>query len=599
MKMKVLPLLFCFLVSVCAAQKFDNDMSNEGKGLFYGNVSLKKTQLKFVCKSLVPEKFKYPGFFTDATEGQIYLEESEKLISVKSCDAKLKDEAVNSTSGSFVRLAEYKGRRGFYSPTHHTFGDRLQFFKTKRPGFSAEKVIAKLNALGLMKNENVKTSGGGFNILYDRLFINDEDETKMLVIWCDKDKVYANYLSNQGTWQLAQPKIIHEDVTCTDQDGKKTKRTIDGATDKSTLITELSSSFYNGAYYICYSLSTWEGSPCFNMNLASVHIMKLNANLDAEQRLQIPSEISNEYRLFATDLQVQMLRNKNTFFAVIQSPNVGSDKIFLQSFNADLSPKTELLYLSAKAKMYPDLAALSLNDEGMFLSWKENNGDLTSVVTVNVAADGIPSVPVKVMSYKKGKFLSDMKTSVEGAELFYHFLVDENDEISYQKYSVSVPQFYVDLKSKLTPENWKSNVYIVEADELVKETDKEIAEKKLLSFKRTLSQSEYGTKERLLATDNELLIKKFTEIQQKSKKAYTISIYYDDYKVARYISAFLEQGKDGKGPETYAIYFDDEGKILIEMKTDAAGKVLYGKEARARKFADAFDLKHPYDEFQK
>ena len=631
-------ILLLTLPFMSISQEFDDYMSIKGKGLYFYEVIPKHATLKLISKKEIDKCLQYADFYEDEFDKNLYLKTWEKALNVK----EIKDleqekkaglnaskgnwpagiESINIVSETDEVFSEFVAQESFYPynsfitrdkdlpglhfkmPQHHTFGDRLQALNPNRPGFNVDKVLYKLNTLGLEKSQYVKCQGGGFNIIYDRLFINDEDENKLLVIWLNNDRVYANFLSNSGEWEFATPKIIHTDITCTGKDGETLARNLDGYTDKSTLITELNCIKSGDKYYVGYSITSWESTPCFFSNLASCHLLLLDKNLDVEKSVQIPSSFTNnDYKIFASDSQMKIYSNNDTICVVIQSPNTGNDKLFVQCFDKNLQKLGRMMYLSCSSNTYADLIPVIDVPYGFFVTYKEKRKNTIDIYTQFISLSGGALQPSSVYSLpKSGNFrvLSYyMKKDTDG-NFAYYFVIEDTKtrKVFLYQYQLTFADFWKTMNYKITAENWRSDQEILEIDKLVKQTDLSISQNKLNSYKKNVEEgvNKYAW------VNHEFVILKYSEDYKWKTNSLNKTVYYGPDGAVRHVKIDVQEMSKDKTTQTrkdkILVYFNSDGVKIWEIRTDLEGKIYtdqYG--VRSEKYLYNLKLSNPFEEF--
>jgi len=643
-KMRIFKILFSlsFLLTfniILLSQNYDDYMSQEGVGLYFRNLIPNRAEMKLISKTELSSGFEYAGFYEDILNKKLYLKIWDKAININDLkDVDLKknknlnriqytepeviDESIKMESVSdmedekvsleksaayhpFVKLSYLIPDLSVEIPQHHTIGNRLQSISGSRSGLDLDAVLYKLNSLGLKEYEQVNTKNGGFNILYDRLFINDEDESKFLVIWLNNDRIYANFLSNAGEWEFSEPKIVHKDIICHNKNGEIYSRDLSGTTDKSTLVTELNSIKYGDKYYIGYSLNSWESSPCFGGNLASCHISLLNSRLEVEKTVQIPSDFNNENeKRFASDLQMKMYMNNDTICAVIQSPNVGEDKLFVQCFDKNLGFMGSMMYLSCKSSTFSNLIPVVNVPNGFLITYKEIRKSTEDIYTQFIGNQNSAFKPLSVLSLAKSGNLRVVSTYMQknSDNLDYYFVISDRSKgktYLYQ-YQLTLVDYWTFLNYKIDADNWKSNKEIVEINTLVKQTEANIIQKRLNVY--NLDFNEHVNK--LVYVNKAFGIMKFTENYKDKNLQKNTSFYYDNDLNIRLAQFRLEETTEERTPvkriNYIQVYFNSDGKKIWEIRTDQDGKIYTDeRDVRSVKFLYNYQINKPFDEFHR
>lgn len=606
------------IATLLHAQLYDDYSSNDGVGLYFNNVIPKNAVVTQVLKTELSETFKYAEFYEDIYTHKLYLHDNTDILSLDDIFKKQQPvQANNNTTYTVMDIPSSQANQFINQnntlpltleiPQHHGFSPRLQAIRPKRPHFQLNAVLEAMNSLGLEKSIEVKTKGGGFNMIYDRLFINDEDEKKMLVIWLNNNRVYANFLSNEGKWQFAEPKIIHNDIVCTENNGTTLRRELDGTSDKATLITELNCIKSGDSYYVGYSISTWEASQCFVKNIASCHLSILDSKLQITKSVQIPDNFSSLSKdIFATDFQMKIHKNNDTICAIIQSPNVGTDKLFIQCFDKKLKPIRNMMYLSNTSNTYEDLIPVVPTSKGNFICYKESRKNSYELVTQFIGNNGTATLPVRLFSIDKNdnKIISSVYMQKDKNDnLYYYFILYDltTKKTELQSYKYSVSQFWNDLQYSITTDNWKSDKDIMTVDKICKATNDNISNHVDTEYKRAVND-EYT---KYAYVDNSLSITKYSikinrDRLQKSSK-FSIDIFYDEHNVMRKAEILLNGYFEGEQLyDTILVYYNSDGNKIWEMRTNHEGKVFTSKkEVNSNKYLRKIKFDNPFEDFHK
>lgn len=642
-KKLLLSSLMCLIYVVLSAQKFDTYSKNDGVGLYFEKSTPKHGSLKLVWQKEISNDYRFAIFYENHLTHKLYLKNGKKIAGadeikitpasptvgrlddpitralasaggsgdteVEKMIATLesyKDVYENNDPSVFIKQSKLIPGLVLEMPQHHLAEARLQAMSASRPNFKLDLILKKLNGLGLERFKKVPKKSGDTNTEYDRLFINDEDENQLLVIWLSNNQVFANFLSNSGEWLFAEPKIIHKEVICHDGDGKTYERNLNGNVDLSTLITELNAVKWGHYYYVGYSLNSWQSGPCLGGNIATCHLLRLNKGLDVEKAVQIPSAFTSDSEIFAIDFQMKIYANRDTICAVIQSPNSGSDKLFVQNFDHDLNPLQSLHYLTCTSDNFSDLVPVLRIPNGFLLTYKEKKNTSIDFYTQFIDNLGTPSLPVKVYTCPHTASLYPLAYHVQKTEqgkLFYHFVIKNNktDKTYLYKYETDVTTYFKQLNYKINLSSWKTDPEIVEIDKFVQQTDQQILNKVLSGFGREAS----AQVKKQAYTNKSLDILKYIETKQESAGYQKrTSVYYNTNQVIRMIRIDFNKIIQGQVQpivnEKYLLYYTADGKLIWQVYINSKGEAFTEDiELALKTLLSGFDLSKPFEEFHK
>ncbi|MFK8007636.1 MAG: hypothetical protein AB8H03_14750 [Saprospiraceae bacterium] len=608
--------LFLFIVVSVSAQNFDNYMSNEGKGLYFKSDQPKPAQLVQKKSTPLGNKYQYGKFYFSPAEDILYLAAERNVINVDNLKNKKSNKVIaeapmvmeemveaespmSSYQNGFVKSSNKVSRPAFTIPKPHNSPDEIQILRDRKGKFDQNKVKRSLNQLGLKKRERLTTAMGGFNNAYDRLFINDEDPEKFLIIWLNNNRIYANFLSNEGEWLLDNPKVVHEEVKFQKKDGTIYQRNVDGFSDKTTHLKELNSFKVGDKYYIGYSMSAWESRSLFGGNIGTVHVSILNENLDIEKTVQIPSTlIEGNDKQFASDLQAKIHLHNETIYCIIQSPNTGQDKLYVQCFDKKLNPKTQLLYLSNNSKTYGSTIPVLKLASGLLINYWQGRKNGRGLYSLLIGKNGEINDPVLVYNLPSNgvrRYASSYTLRKVANNLEYHFLFKEDKKTIYEVHQISENDLMQKINYEINKDNWKMDFRIKEVEELTQKIDAKIMSKDYSIFKK---ENEY------LPTKTAYVTKEF-EIEKlymdkKSKQGTSImEVYYDENALLRFIKVdkTSTSTRTRNQSEKVWIYFDDQGQQFWQKRESEKGTEYEERKIRTGRFIRNTKLLTPFDEF--
>jgi hypothetical protein len=622
-------LLFSFLCLTTLnvlSQSVDSYTSNEGRGLYFDAERMlpKSANLKFMSKKEVPKPLLYGDFYEDPFTNKVYLytgsdvmaveefkspgqlaDKGQKVVEMVTISQGTVDEGGNYHNYGFVRTERNYEGTALRLPQHHLFPRRLQAVDPKR-NIRLTKVLDQLNSLGLTPNRHVTTKSGGFNVIYDRLFINDEDADKFLVIWLKEDRLFANFLTNDGQWVLPEPKVIHKDITVYDDNGQALNRKFDGSTDKSTLVTELSCIKSGDGYYIGYSINSWESTTGFSWNISTCHVSLLSKTLEVLASQQIPNMVakSDRTRPFASDLQMQLVKNNDMLYAVIQSPNVGRDKLFVQCFDKNLQPRTSLNYLSNNSQTYANLVPVVRLKDGVLITYKQKRGNRTDVFTQLIDDQGYAHLPVSIYEMPDGgnEYIASVHVSMDKNKVLHYYLKINDRKLgnSYlYQYQISLDDYTKALKYEIRPENWKEDKLVREANAISDAINKAIEKNGFPVFKKLYNESLLKT----AYADSALIIRKFVTLNKQKEYSQENTYYYDQQGTVRKVVILLKIAPGSSlrtKPGIYTVYYNQDGKKLWEIKENEDGTFVFGeKDVDSKRLLYDIKINDPFSEFHK
>jgi hypothetical protein len=603
-------------------------MSNEGKGLYFNSDQPKPAQL--LQKKLTPlsKEYQYGKFYFSPAEDILYLVGERKVMNVdnlknkKSNEVKkaapaemeemvevaespmeemeVEDSPISSYQNGFVKSSNKVSRPAFTIPKPHTSPDEIQILRDRKGKFDQNKVKRSLNKLGLKKMERLTTSTGGFNNAYDRLFINDEDPEKFLIIWLNNNQIYANFLSNEGEWLMDKAKVIHEEVKYQKKDRTIYQRNINGFSDKNTQLKELNSIKVGDKYYIGYSLSSWESRSLFGANIGTAHVSILNENLDIEKTVQLPATLKEgDDKQFASDLEAKIYLHKETVYCIIQSPNSGNDKLFVQCFDKQLNPKTRLLYLSNKSKTYGSTIPVLKLESGLLINYWQGRKNGRGLYSLLIENDGKINDPVLVYNLPSNavrRYASSYtlrKTANNNIE--YHFLLKEDKKTTYEVHQISESDLMKKINYEINKDNWKMDFRIKEVDEISQKIDAKIQREGYSVFKK---ENKY-IPNKTAYVSKEFLIEKLYMDKKSEQGTSIMEVYYDENAILRFIKAdrTSSSSRSGNRSEKIWIYFDDQGQQFWQKRESEKGTEYDERKIRTGRFTRNSKLLDPFSEF--
>ncbi len=608
--------LFLFIAIGVSAQQVDNYMSNEGKGLYFNSDEPKPAQLLQKKSTALSKEYQYGKFYFSPAEDILYLVGERKVVNIdnlknkKSSEVKRaapmemeemveEDSPVSSYQNGFVKSSNKVARPAFTIPKPHTSPDEIQILRDRKGKFDQNKVRGSLNQLGLKKMEKLTTSMGGFNNAYDRLFLNDEDPEKFLIIWLNNNRIYANFLSNEGEWLMDNPKVVHEEVKFKKKDGTTYQRNVDGFSDKSTHLKELNSFKVGDKYFIGYSMSTWESRSPFVGNIGTVHLSILNKDLDVEKTVQIPSNLEEgKDKQFASDLQAKIYLHNETVFCIIQSPNSGNDKLYVQCFDEKLNPKTKLLYLSNKSKTYGSTIPVLKLESGLLINYwqgRKHGRGLYSLLIENKGKINDPVLVYNLPTNAVRKYASSYTLRKKANNIEYHFLFKEDKKTIYEIHQISENDLMEKINYEINKDNWKMDFRIKEVEKISQKIDAKIQSKGYSVFKK---ENKYIPNKTAYVT-KEFLIDKLYMDKKSEKGTSIMEVYYDENAILRFvkIDRTSSSSRTGNRYEKVWIYFDDQGQQFWQKRESEKGTEYDEKKIRTGRFIRNSKLLDPFSEF--
>jgi hypothetical protein len=405
---------------------------------------------------------------------------------------------------------------------------------------------------------------------------------------------------------MENPKVVHNDITMYDEKGNELKRNIDGDTDKSTLVTELNSIKTSSGYYVGYSINSWESSPGFMANIATCHISLLSDDLNIIRSVQIPNPIikNDQAKIFATDLEMQIVSHKDTLMAVIQSPNAGKDKLFVQCFDKSLHPVNSLHYLTNSSLNYSHLVPVVQTGNGFLISYKEKKSNYTAIYTQLIHFNGRPELPVSVFSLPDDgdEYISSFHVKLDQQKnLNYYVNIGSKMEEKFilYEYQLPVADFMTAVNYQISSDNWIKDKKIISSIAVADAINKTIARKGFASFKKTTPQLMQKT----AYADSSMVIRKYANSYKGKTFSYQMNFFYDQRGIIRMIQIEVktDPGEDlGVKPGVFTVYFNEDGLKFWETKKNIDGTMEYGEKAvNSNKILRDLKIADPFYEFHK
>jgi hypothetical protein len=614
---------FCSAVITSYAQYIDSYASYEGKGLAFDQEHMlpKRADLHLVAKKLVPEPLRFSSFYEDPFSHKILLYSNNGVKAIDELGQVEPAVKKEENSGgiaevmpnvgeesmkyvkNFVELEPSYPGKAILLPQRYDFQKTLQALDPHR-NFDPVEILKQLNGLGLTTEHSLTTSAGINITVYDRLFINDQDPDKFLVIWCKDNRLFANFLLNSGKWEFEKPKIIHTDITLYGEHGMQLKRDIYGKTEKATLVTELSCIKSGDDYYIGYSLNTWESSEGFSSKIATCHVSLFSGSLEIKRSVQLPQVIATDdkTKIFSSELKMQLVLFRDTLCAVIQSEDSWREKIFVQCFDKNLRVLVYFNYLTNSSQPYGSLVPVVPVDQGFLITYQEKRKNSIAVYTQLITRRGWPQLPVCIYSVPDGgnEYMQGMHVRKdENNRLNYYIKLNEqkgNNSALYH-YQLSVDEYMNAVNYELNKDNWKNDKSVQEANLVSEQVNKAIAKKQYAVFTKKTE----GSLKRTAWVDSSLTVRKIGFMWDM--KTYTMqqNNYYDRTGVIRMVQVMLKTLPDDRSnlkSGIVTVYFNEDGKKFWEMKENDDGTKEYGeREVKSSRLMYRKNLEDPIKAF--
>lgn len=435
--------------------------------------------------------------------------------------------------------------------------NEVKILTKRNPSFQYHKFLYALNHLGLKKNSG------------DQLFINDEDESKFLIIWLKDHKVFANYLNNNGEWQFIEAKIIHEEVKCYEANGNTyMQRDLSASIQRRSAIRSLNSIKFGDQYFVGYSFNTWDMSNCFKNEIASVHILLLNDDLSIKTTTQIPRIIYiNEPPIFSTYLHAAIYKNQSNVFCVIQSQD---NKLFVESFSNELNSYSKLKYLSMErmgdTKIVP-LPAIPI-DSGLVITYKQAKPFSKNLYSQFIRNTGKVYNATVIWTSESSDYdkIGAFNATLLNRTINYDIIdYDKNTEFQvYHKCILSIDSLFKTINYKISNKNWKEDARIKSINNYSKIVDSDVKNKKFAKF---VAKSTEG-KIKEIYVDETFKIKKYTKTTADKDRLLIISNYYNaNMTICKSEIIVNEKSREGKEDNfIITVYYNDNGVSFWEVR---------------------------------
>jgi hypothetical protein len=476
-----------------------------------------------------------------------------------------------SKSNEYVSIGKILNNKTILTPrTYHFLFRDVVFLSDKRPNFNFDEVVKKIKGLGLKENEDLNTNIFGVLHLKDRLFINDEDPNRLLVIWLDNNKLLANFLSNNGNWVYPTPKVIHQEIWVYNNKGEKYQRSIESDKIKNTIINDLNIIKQDDGYIIGYSLVTTEFSQMFNKNAVTCHVSKLNGVLDVINTAQMPVKFDmSKYNIFTENTRFKVYSNNDAICCVIQSPisSETGDELFVQCFDQNLNCLSDLECLSktnhTQYRIIPEVAC----NNGFLITYGEVRKNTYEIFSQFISSKGRVSAPISVFSFPKWEDFTeifdnyDVILDANQNLMYYLVLRDVKTRSSYLcKYKLKTNDFFNDLNYNINKENWHNDPVIKEINSMAESIDNDVISKKLMEYSR--NQSISATKS--IFVDKNFNIKKLSRDSEINDVNTHLVLYYDKNRTIRLAKEITVI--EGRIYKQILFYYNHEGQNIWRIR---------------------------------
>lgn len=586
----ILQLVFVGMSNLSFGQ-IDKYNQSSGKGLYFP-VDTPKYGMAALLESVkLNNEFLHTKFYSDAYKNIYLINRSDSLFPVSTLDAYSKfrgfdkpqnkenrdeysiiyvdgskDKISQVPTYTFVRPAKNDATKGFYISSIKDARYQLQLLNSRGRKLHFEEILNQIEGLGLKLVERTRNRYGR-NTINDQLFVYDADPKKILMVWHDQNQIFANFISPKGKWLLEEPVQIHKQPPC--KEIYNVRQDID--TLLTTSLQSLKISKQGEYYYIGYALNTWEPGTCFNSNLPSIHLVKLNERLETVAQKQIPKDIDNENRIFSTQLSFNFELYDQGIQCFFFTSMYRASKVFCQNLSLDLKERTELIYLSNRLFQFDSDQTVATND-GTALLYTQRTSHDSKWYLQGFDADGTPKTPLNIkFPYSFRDYGNMGSPTMTFANDTFHFYIQTNrgSEAFFLDYMYTMSDYIKDLKYNIDSTNWTNDIRIIEIDSLVKLIDSIKFTESCASFHKS---SLYGSKE--IYVDPELKPLRYTVTKSSHSYLKKYTFYYDQKEIVRFIDVYESTSYPRKQIQITRLYCDRFGNIFW-LKSQINGVTSY------------------------
>jgi hypothetical protein len=301
---------------------------------------------------------------------------------------------------------------------------------------------------------------------------------------------------------------------------------------------------------------------------------------------------------------MQIVLHKDTLMAVIQSPNSGKDKLFVECFDKYLNPVSPLHYLTNNSQTYSSLVPVIQVANGFLITYKEKKTNYSAVYTQLIHFNGRPELPVSVFSFPDDgdEYLTSLHAMSDQKNNLHYYMTMGNrkdDKFTLYEYQLPLADFTTALNYQISNDNWKKDKKVIESTAVMDAINKTIARKGFASFRKNTFESIFKT----AFADTSLVIRKYISEYKAKNYGYKMNFFYDQRGIIRIISIEVKSqpGVDlGVKPGIFTVYFNEDGIKFWEMKENEDGTIDYGEKAvNSSRILRDLKIADPFYEFHK
>jgi len=260
------------------------------------------------------------------------------------------------SSDNFLKGGVIDDKAYVFTPSHHTNPHELLFLSnTSDKDLKKLKLIA--DNLNLKPSERVKTDRGGFNIKYDRFYVNNAFND-LVYIWHNNDSILINSLSKSKDLSIEKNVLISESQKTCFRDTTKYIET-------PYCLNSLKAKQLNEYMYVLYNSSISKEPYCSNGYYQNTYLFKIDKELQIIAKIDLPQIFIDGYDP-TSNPDVELISTSNKLYAFVWPSCCGPQKSYYQVFDFDLNPISKTIEISKttgqQAMSMPKLATVVIND---------------------------------------------------------------------------------------------------------------------------------------------------------------------------------------------------------------------------------------------
>ena len=299
------------------------------------------------------DKSKRDFFLDEKTKSPVFYDPFHKEIFKE-------DSTHNFSSKNFLKVGMIDDKAYVFTPSHHANPHEL-FVLSNTTDKDLENLKLIADTLNLKPKERVKTERGGFNIKYDRFYVN-EAFNNIVFIWHNNDSILVDRLPKSEGISIEKTVLLAANQkTCF---GDTTKYI-----ETPYCLNSLKAKQLNEHMYVLFNSSISKKPYCRNDYYHNTYLFKLDKDLQIIAKIDLPQIYFNGYDP-TSNPDVELILTSNRLYAFVWPSCCGPGKAYYQVFNLDLNPLSETIELSktvGQQAMAMPKAATIANDDKVYI----------------------------------------------------------------------------------------------------------------------------------------------------------------------------------------------------------------------------------------